>query len=184
MAVRKYESKDYEQVVNVCLDTCDPELKQKPLNRYIKRMFCDYYLEKEPENCFVLTDENDSPVGYVYGTAAYSEYHKNMAEYLKDIAEIENGKYLPDAYIEMYNHYIYEKEYPAHLHIDIFPEHRGKGNGSELIKEFCRNISEKGVTGVMLIVGADNVRAQKFYEKNGFILLKKKKSGFAYGIKL
>lgn len=184
MAIRKYKSTDYEQVVNVCLDTCDPILKQKPLNRYIKRMFCDYYIQNEPENCFVLTDENDSAVGYVYGASNYGNYHKKMGEYLKDIAEIEGGKYLPDAYTEMYDHYIYENEYPAHLHIDIFEQYRGNGNGSQLIKEFCRNMREQGITGVMLIVGADNVRAQKFYEKNGFKLLKKKKSGFTYGIKL
>ena len=184
MAIRKYQDKDYENLVNVCLDSCDPEVQQAPIYRYIKLMFCRYYIEKEPENCVVVTDENDTAVGYVYGAQDYDEYHRNMTEYLEGIAEVENGIFLPDAYVEMYNHYIYKDEYPAHLHIDIFGEYRSKGYGSDMIKAFCDNLRKKGVKGVMLIVGFDNVRAQKFYERNGFTLLNKKKSGFAYGMKL
>ncbi len=184
LAIRKYEKKDYNDLINVCLDTCDPTVQQEPINQYVKLMFCRYYIEKEPDNCVVVTDENDVAVGYVYGAQDYDFYHKNMAEYLQGISEVENGLFLPDAYVEMYNHYIYKDEYPAHLHIDIFGEHRSKGYGSEMIKAFCDNLRAKGVRGVMLIVGYDNERAQKFYERNGFKLLNKKKSGFAYGMKL
>lgn len=184
MAIRKYIEKDYNDVVNVCLDTCDPAVQQTPLNRYVKLMFCRYYIEKEPDNCVVLTDENDVAVGYVYGSQDYDFYHKNMAEYLQAISELENGQFISHSYVEMYNHYIYKDEYPAHLHIDIFGEHRSKGYGSHLIKAFCENLKSKGIKGVMLIVGADNVRAHKFYEKNGFVLLDKKDSGYAYGKKL
>ena len=108
MAIRKYEPKDYENLINFCLDTCDPVKQQIPVNQYVKLMFCLYYIEKEPENCVVVTDENDTAVGYVYGAQDYDEYHKNMAEYLQGIAELENGIFLPDAYVEMYNHYIYK----------------------------------------------------------------------------
>lgn len=184
MAIRKYQPKDYENIINVCLDTCDPVTQQIPVYQYVKLMFCLYYIEKEPENCIVVTDENDNAVGYVYGAEDYDEYHKNMSEYLQGIAELDNGIFLPDAYVEMYNHHIYKDEYPAHLHIDIFGEYRSKGYGSEMIKAFCDNLRAKGVPGVMLIVGVDNERAQKFYERNGFQLLAKKKSGCAYAMKL
>ena len=184
MSIRKYKEKDYNNIVNVCLDTCDPVVQQEPINEYVKLMFCRYYIEKEPDNCVVLTDENDVAVGYVYGAQDYDNYHKNMSEYLQGIAEVENGIFLPHAYVEMYNHYIYKDEYPAHLHIDIFGEHRSKGYGSDMIKTFCDNLKNKDIRGVMLIVGADNVRAQRFYEKNGFTLLEKKSSGYAYGKKL
>lgn len=184
MAIRKYEIKDYNNVVDVCLDTRDPNEQQTPINRYIKLMFCRYYIEKEPENCFVVTDDEDNAVGYILGCADYDNYHKNMSEYLQGIAEIENGKYLPDAYVEMYNHDIYKKDYPAHLHIDIFGEYRSHGYGSFMIKALCDHLKSKGIKGVMLIVGGDNERAQKFYERNGFTLLNKKKSGYAYGLKL
>lgn len=183
MAIRKYETKDYNNVVDVCLDTRDPIEQQIPINQYVKLMFCRYYIEKEPENCFVVTDDEDNAVGYVFGCADYDEYHKNMSEYLQGIAEVENGIFLPDAYVEMYNHNIYKQDYPAHLHIDIFGEHRSLGYGSVMIKTLCDHLKSKGIKGVMLIVGSDNERAQKFYERNGFTLLNKKPSGFAYGMK-
>lgn len=184
MAIRKYENKDYQQVVNICLDTYDSEEQKSPINQYIKQMFCRYYIEKEPENCFVVTDDNDTAMGYVYGASDYDTYHRNMTEYLQLIAEIKNGVYLSDAYVEMYNHEIYKEDYPAHLHIDIFGDFRSKGYGSVMIEAFCNNLKEKGIKGVMLIVGNENIRAQKFYEKNGFTLLNKKQIGFAYGKKL
>ncbi len=184
MAIRKYRPDDYEQIVNICLDTYDKEEQQEPIYRYITQMFCRYYIEIEPDNCFVVTDNNDVPQGYVYGASDYDFYHRNMTEYLEKIAEIKNGVYISDAYVEMYNHEIYKADYPAHLHIDIFGEFRSKGYGSVMIEAFCNNLKEKGIKGVMLIVGSDNVRAQKFYEKNGFTLLDKKESGYAYGKKL
>lgn len=184
MAIRRYKPTDYEQIVNICLDTYDKEEQKLPIYKYIKQMFCRYYIEKEPENCFVVTDDNDTAMGYVYGASDYDAYHRNMTEYLQVISEINNGIYLSDAYVEMYNHEIYKEDYPAHLHIDIFGDFRSKGYGSEMIGAFCNNLKEKGIKGVMLIVGCDNIGAQKFYEKNGFTLLNKKQSGFAYGKKL
>lgn len=184
MAIRKYEPKDYEQIVNICLNTYDKDEQESPINQYIKQMFCRYYIEIEPENCFVVTDDNDVPQGYVYGASDYDFYHQNMTEYLEKIAEVKNGVYTSDAYVEMYNHEIYKDDYPAHLHIDIFEEFRSKGYGSVMIKAFCENLKTKGIKGVMLIVGSDNFGAQRFYERNGFTLLHKKESGYAYGMKL
>ena len=184
MAIRMYKKEDYDNIVNVCLDSEDLNEHKTPINQYIKLMFCRYYIEKEPVNCVVVTDDNDKAVGYVYGASDYDTYHKNMEEYLMGISEVANGKYVPDAYVEMYNHYIYKDEYPAHLHIDIFGSHRSKGYGSDMINTFCENLKNKGIKGVMLIVGVENTRAQKFYERNGFKLLDKKDTGYAYGKKL
>ena len=184
MAIRMYKKEDYDNIINVCLDSEDLEEHKYPINQYIKLMFCRYYIEKEPENCVVVTDENDKAVGYVFGASDYDTYHKGMEEYILGIAEVANGKYVPDAYVEMYNHFIYKNEYPAHLHIDIFGSHRSKGYGSDMIKTFCDNLKNKGIKGVMLIVGVENTRAQKFYERNGFVLLDKKDTGYAYGKKL
>ena len=183
MNIRKYQKKDFEATKYVCLnDMLDKEGYEKVIE-YVEVMFCRYYLEKEPENCFVAVDENDKPIGYVYGSSDYDKYQANFSEYLKEVAEIEERKFLPDALTEMYDHAIYKKDYPAHLHIDILPDHQSKGIGSKLIRVFCDNLREQSVKGVMLIVGTENEGARRFYERNGFTLLQDKPSGAAYGMK-
>lgn len=181
MEIRKYKETDYDRIVEICLDTADPEKQAQPVNIWVKLMFCRYYIEKEPESCFVAVDENDVPMGYCFGAVDYDKYASQMDEYLKGISEMENEGYLSISLVEMYNHYIYKDTYPAHLHIDFLEPYRGKGYGSALIEALCADFKSRGVDGVMLIVGSDNFRAHKFYEKLGFNILDKKNSGYAYG---
>lgn len=180
MKIRKYKSSDFEATKYICVHdmigkNCDDLLK------YVEVMFCRYYLEKEPENCFVAVDENDKPIGYVYGAADYDTYQNNFTDYIKRVAEISNRTFLKDALTEMFDHAIYKDKYPAHLHIDILPEYQSKGVGSKLITAFCDDLKERGINGVMLIVGSDNTGARRFYERNGFTLLQDIESGAAYG---
>lgn len=183
MTIRKYQEKDFEATKYVCIHDmigCDCD----ELIDYVATMFCHYYLEKEPENCFVAVDENDNPIGYVYGASDYDKYQVNFSEYVQKIAEIDNRRYLSEALIEMFDHAIYKEDYPAHLHIDILPDYQSKGIGSQLINEFCNNLKAKGIKGVMLIVGSDNTGARRFYERNGFTLLQDMPTGAAYGKRL
>ena len=70
MLIRKYEEKDKEQVIYICLNDMFGKYEQ-PLIDYVEWMFCRYYIEVEPQNCFVAVDDNDKPVGYCYGSADY-----------------------------------------------------------------------------------------------------------------
>lgn len=183
MNIRKYQEKDFEATKYVCLNDMLGKEGYEKVIEYVEVMFCRYYLEKEPENCFVAVDENDEVIGYTYGAADYDTYQENFSEYINEVAEIEERKFLPDALTEMYDHAIYKKDYPAHLHIDILPDYQSKGIGSKLIKAFCDNLKEQNVKGVMLIVGTENEGARRFYERNGFTLLQDKPTGAAYGMK-
>lgn len=184
MNIRKYQEKDFEATKHVCLNDMLGKEGYEKVIEYVEVMFCRYYLEKEPENCFVAVDENDRVIGYTYGAADYDNYQNNFSEYINAVAEIENRKFLNDALTEMYDHAIYKKDYPAHLHIDILPDYQSKGIGSKLIKAFCDNLREQNIKGVMLIVGTENEGARRFYERNGFILLQDMPTGAAYGMKL
>lgn len=180
MEIRKYQSSDFEATKYICVHDMIGK-KCDDLLEYVEVMFCRYYLEKEPENCFVAVDENDKPIGYVYGAADYDTYQNNFSEYIKRVAEISDRNFLKDAMTEMFDHAIYKDKYPAHLHIDILPEYQSKGIGSKLITAFCDDLKERGIKGVMLIVGNDNTGARRFYERNGFELLQDIESGAAYG---
>lgn len=183
MVIRKYEPKDKEKVIYICLNDMYGKYQQDLID-YVEWMFCRYYIEVEPQNCFVAVDENDEPVGYIYGAIDYDNYQRDFEPYIKKIASINNRQYLADAMTEMYDHAIFRMDYPAHLHIDILPDFQSKGIGSKLIEAFCNNIKAQGSNGVMLIVGSDNTGARRFYERNGFILLQDIKTGAAYAKKL
>ena len=185
MSIRKYMPKDFEDVKYVCLHDMlvDPNFPRTVIE-YVEYMFCRYYIEVESDNCFVVTDDNDKAVGYIYGVGDYDYYQEHFSPYIDKVASLDNRRFLGEALTEMYDHAIYKKDYPAHLHIDILPEYRSKGYGSKLIKAFCDNLKAKGTPGIMLIVGSENEGARRFYERNGFKLLQDVPTGAAYGIKL
>ncbi len=180
MVIRKYEEKDREQVIYICLNDMFGKYEQSLID-YVEWMFCRYYIEVEPQNCFVAVDENDKPVGYCYGVADYDEYQKNFEPYIRKVESLNDRAFLKDALTEMYDHAIYKRDYPAHLHIDILPDYQSKGIGSRLIDAFCNNLKAQSIKGVMLIVGTENEGARRFYERNGFTLLQDIKTGAAYG---
>ncbi|MGB2938127.1 MAG: GNAT family N-acetyltransferase, partial [Phycisphaerae bacterium] len=57
--------------------------------------------------------------------------------------------------------------------IAVAPEMRGSGVAMELIRCFERDVAEKGLSRVSLTVFADNERAICFYEKAGWVVLKR-----------
>lgn len=58
--------------------------------------------------------------------------------------------------------------YPAHLHIDLLPEHQGKGLGRRLIDTLRAALAERGVPAVHLGMDPANTGARTFYERLGF----------------
>ena len=57
--------------------------------------------------------------------------------------------------------------YPAHLHINLRADLRGKGLGSRLIESFIADAAAAGCPGVHIVTGA-NLRNVGFYLQNGF----------------
>jgi ribosomal protein S18 acetylase RimI-like enzyme len=58
--------------------------------------------------------------------------------------------------------------YPAHLHIDLLPEHQGRGLGRRLIDTLRAALAERGVPAVHLGLDPANTGARAFYERLGF----------------
>lgn len=178
VTVKKYEPKYFEDVRQVCINTGPDSAQTDPNMRdFILFTFCDYYCEQEPENVFVLVDENDRAQGYVFGARDFKTYIKNMKPYLKKVKKTGKENYR-DAIGEILGHAIYSFKYPAHLHIDINEPFRGNGNGSRMITALTEHMkNNKGVKSIMLIVGTGNKRGINFYKKNGFKTVRVLKSG-------
>ena len=59
-------------------------------------------------------------------------------------------------------------DFPAHLHIDLLPRARKKGNGRRMIETLHKKLKKFGIKGVFLEVGINNINAQSFYERIGY----------------
>ncbi len=57
--------------------------------------------------------------------------------------------------------------YPAHLHINLASEARGRGIGGRLIETFCATLEARRIAGVHVVTGAAS-RNLTFYTRQGF----------------
>ena len=167
MTIRPYQEKDKNNVRNICIETSvghEAPVKEK---LFILNLYCDYYIEQEPQNCFVLADDNDAAVGYILCSENMKKYLKNTCTYRALIRSKGLMKYLY-SWGEIIAHLPASKKCKAHMHIDILPSYQHKGYGTQLINALKENLSSKGIHSVMLVVNSSNKNAVKFYKKNGF----------------
>lgn len=184
MNISPYKPEYKQQLQQVCLNTAPPEaLTDAKFADVILSTYCNYYLEKEPENSFALVDDEGNAQGYIFSAVNYFRYLKGIMPYMKHVKEIA-GKDVLECLNEIFITGILSVKYPAHMHIDINEGFRGNGNGSAMVQTMLDHLRSKKRKGVMLIVGTDNKRGIHFYEKNGFHTVLVMKDGTVMGRKL
>lgn len=184
MNIRPYEEKDKENVRFTCLNSEGPQKQSKRMDFFITNTYCDYFIEQEGRNCFVAVDENDNAIAYVICAENYDKYYECfIREYLPRFEKYEFIKRYKSKHSADIQR-AFKNEYPAHLHIDVLPEYQRMGVGHQLVDTLCAHLKAKGISGVMLTTGKDNVKGRGFYNKYGFTELIIKKDDVAYGIKL
>lgn len=66
MTIRKYQKRDAQAAARICLGTFSGEwMNQEAFREALIEVYCRYYIEREPGNCFVAVDEADIPKGYL-----------------------------------------------------------------------------------------------------------------------
>lgn len=182
VVIRPYQQSDYEQVQNVCIIAGSE--KGKPddaMQKLMLTVFCNYYIEKEPQNCFVATDE-EKVVGYILSSedsAVWADVFRK--EYLPETADMMTRYYFEGSAA---NPLKYVSEYPVHLHIDIVPEYQRMGLGTKLMDVLISHLKSKNIVGVMFSVAGSNSKGQQFYNKYGFELLEKSEHEITMGMRL
>ena len=179
--VRKYEKKDFDRVRFACLNSEGGGMPAD-LCAFILHTFCDYYIENEPQNCFVL-DADGYAVGYIICTENYDEYKKIFDEKYLPLTEKFGKENYEWAKTSTLLQEKYKEDYPAHLHIDILPEYQRQGWGGKLIDALSEHLKAKGVRGVMLTTGSDNEKGCGFYRKYGFTEVDLIDGEIAFGLK-
>jgi GNAT superfamily N-acetyltransferase len=59
----------------------------------------------------------------------------------------------------------FSRAYPAHLHMNVEAEHRGRGIGAALIERYARDLQAATVPGIHVFCGP---APRSFYTRNGF----------------
>ncbi|GGL98467.1 GNAT family N-acetyltransferase [Deinococcus aerophilus] len=117
-------------------------------------------------------------VGYILGSVDEAEYRHAL---LRDLART----VLPGALSQRYRRplsglpyltrtllypspHAPEREFPAHLHLNLLPNARGLGLGRNLLRTFLHQLADRGVAGVQLSTTDRNQAALGLYTNEGF----------------
>ncbi|MCB0407912.1 MAG: GNAT family N-acetyltransferase, partial [Bdellovibrionales bacterium] len=125
---------------------------EKKMFFYQKWLGC--YLDHPKESfLFLASDKENNILGYCVGVF-------NSASAAKWIAPSTSAPY-----------YLFQdlfQEFPCHIHINVHPNTRGTGLGSQMIEKVKDFLFEKKIYGLHIITspGVQNV---EFYRKNNFI---------------
>ena len=169
--IKPFETKYSEDVRQVCINTGPIKARTDPVEQdKLLAEYCDYYWQNEPENVFVLVDEDDKAQGYILCAENAKKYCKGAVPYRKKLRKHGIGACITP-WGEQLIYRFFSKKYPAHLHIDINKPFRRNGNGTQMMQVLLSHLKSKGINGVMLIVGSYNTKAVRFYKRNGFKVL-------------
>jgi ribosomal protein S18 acetylase RimI-like enzyme len=185
--IRPYHQGDREMVLKIAADTA---FFGEPVEKFMedRRIFLDafyvYYTDHEAEHCWVAThDEN--VIGFLTGcfdTSIQREYSAKVLE-PQTFLRLISGKYrIGKKFIRYLLRYFLAKlksptpsldisRYPAHFHINIAKEWRGRRIGRKLIEKYLEQLRLANIVGVHLQTTSYNKTAVFLYEKMGFELL-------------
>lgn len=168
ITVRPYQERDREAVRRVCIATSSLPVKNRRQRELLLLQYCDYYLEREPENCFVAVNESDTIIGYILCSEDFKTYRQAvLRDYLPRIRRLGFFR-AAGARLELWFTGLYAKRYPAHMHIDILDACQRQGVGHRLVDALAAHLLGRHVPALMLTVGAGNHKGVHFYEKYGF----------------
>ena len=135
--IRPFEEKDRRAVRELCLDTQERAPRTEARRLFLCLTKCDYYLDCEPENCFVAVtqgeDGTQQVIGYILCAADCETYARRyMDKYMPKIKTY--GKM--NAYFARTDVMVYGRFaafFPAHIRVAVLPSARRQGIGTALV---------------------------------------------------
>lgn len=179
--IRPYRPGDRDAVFEICMRTAESGGDARHIYRdqdLLPNIFAAPYAVLEPDLAFVL-DGGAGPVGYVLGT---SDTPRFVREFREKWLPVVAGRHplpagepaTPDEAMAALLHrpermIVPEVEdYPAHLHIDLLPDHQGRGHGRALLTTLFAALDKAGASRVHLAMVTANTAARAFYDRMGF----------------
>lgn len=185
--IRPYQKSDREALHQIGADTA---FFGAPVENYLedRHIFMDgfyaYYTDYEPEHAWIACSDA-KVVGFLTGCTNTTRFQRIMHQKIGPALFIRwiRGQYHtgPKTWKYCYQglRTVLRREiphfdltgYPAHLHINLLPDWRGRGLGRQLIDACLNQMTSLGLTGIHLETTSLNTAAVKLYEKTGFQLL-------------
>jgi ribosomal protein S18 acetylase RimI-like enzyme len=183
--VRPYQPADRARVRHICFVTGyigEPVAWQWRDAESFANIFTGYYTDAEPQSALVAEIDGDVR-GYLLGCVDSSKawnpgavvgrqitrrgiaFRPGTAGFVwravGDVIVDAARKRLPPAPFE-------DPRWPAHLHIDLLGDARGRGVGAMLMRRWLDALRQGGVAGCYLETIAENTGAVAFFEAMGF----------------
>ena len=171
--IEKYTDKYRDTIRKICADTAKGSFAKNPKKREaICNTYIDYYLDCEPQNVFVATD-NGVACGYVVCSTNSDLYQKQFKNiYLKQISK--NSKILAlFTRICLKVSKTLDDKYSGGFHINIDGEHQGKRIGNYLLTALGQHLLKNNVNYMYLVTKNRKTRGYGFYNHFGFKEVKK-----------
>ncbi len=186
MNIRKYKDVDRKAVEHIHFETYFFGKSMASIiddERIVSRDIC-YYFKKEKDNIF-LAEENNKVFGYIIACEDNKRYREsywalrnlalNSAKYFfmskKDKRFVRSRFKLIWRALRGLNNdgNLKVPRNAGHIHINLLPEARGKGAGSELMKKMFAHLKKKGVKKIHADSFDTNLNDTKgFWAKHGF----------------
>lgn len=185
VAIRRYEARDREAVRRLACETAD---RGEPVERFFhdREVFADlvtrYYTDYEPQALWVA-EHQGSVIGYLTGCLDIHRWKRIVAWRVIPRAALtalahgalwssETWRWLA-AGLQTWRHggfpRIRLERHPAHFHINIQREFRGRHAGTQLVERFLTQAQEARRRGVHVAVRRDNAPSCAFFERLGFV---------------
>jgi ribosomal protein S18 acetylase RimI-like enzyme len=181
--IRPYRADDLDKLYDICLATGDNGADAAHLYRdpkVIGHVYAGAYGVLSPETAFVVED-GAGVGGYIIGPADTYAFEKRCeAEWWPAL----RARYADPAgdpktwsWDERMVHHIHHpdgtperinREYPAHLHINLLPRFQGRGIGKRMVDTWLAKVAAMGAHGACLGTGDSNPRSVRFYRAYGF----------------
>lgn len=179
--IRTSQFSDEQDLIEICHLTGDTRI-----DPYLLALrWCLDYLWHDTENCFVAEDtESGKVIGYIVGTLDSRRQEQRLMDVMLPKIKAHWKTVRPKTLARWQNYLMIRSslrnpdsallaDYPAHLHINVHPDHQGKRLGSRLLAAYEQNLIQKSVRGYHLGVGGDNQVGISFYKKRGLDYLGK-----------
>ncbi|MEE4193790.1 MAG: GNAT family N-acetyltransferase [Anaerolineae bacterium] len=184
--IRTMQLADEPTIVDICYVTSPWGRNGKQeLYQTVALRWAIHYVRHETEHCHVAvdTEEDNRVVGYLLcapDTLRYDQEYETLTHpLLKANLKAVGGNNLVkrgklQAEFGVFSHSKMGpkvkkliEEFPAHIHIDIYPSHHRRGIGRMLFSAHEAHLKAIGCPGYHLGVGTNNENAVKFYTSLG-----------------